>query len=69
MYFFEGMTYEEIVEREKCKHPAVLKSVKAALEKLRIILKNRVTIFLLSEETYVENSNIISAVNVGLLPK
>lgn len=39
MYFFEGMTYEEIAERERCKHPAVLKSVKAALEKLRTILE------------------------------
>lgn len=38
MYFFEGMTYEEIAIKEKCKHPAVVKSVKAALEKLRIIL-------------------------------
>ncbi|MEE1032059.1 MAG: sigma factor-like helix-turn-helix DNA-binding protein [Ruminococcus sp.] len=39
IYFFEGMTYEEIAEREKCKHPAVLKSVKVALEKLRTILE------------------------------
>ena len=39
MYFFDGMTYEEIAEIEKCKHPAILKSVKAALEKLRIILE------------------------------
>ena len=39
MYFFDGMTYEEISARENCKHPAVVKSVKAALEKLRIILE------------------------------
>ena len=39
MYFFEGMTYEEIAVRENCKHPAVVKSVKAALEKLRIYLE------------------------------
>ena len=38
IYIFEGMIYEEIAEREKCKHPAVLKSVKVALEKLRTIL-------------------------------
>lgn len=38
MYFFEGMTYEEIAEKEKCKHPAIIKSVKAALEKLKNIL-------------------------------
>lgn len=38
MYFFEGMTYEEIAAKEKCKHPAVVKSVKVALEKLKRIL-------------------------------
>ena len=39
MYFFEGMTYEEIAAKEKCKHPAVAKSVKAALDKLKNILE------------------------------
>ena len=39
MYFFEGMTYEEIAVKEKCKHPAVVKSVKAALENLKNILE------------------------------
>lgn len=39
MYFFDGMTYEEIAAREKCKHPAVVKSVKAALDKLKNILE------------------------------
>ena len=38
MYFFEGMTYEEIAAKEKCKHPAVVKSVKVALEKMKRIL-------------------------------
>lgn len=38
MYFFDGMTYEEIADKENCKHPAVVKSVKASLEKLKIIL-------------------------------
>lgn len=37
MYFFEGMTYEEIADGENCKHPAVIKPVKVALEKLRMI--------------------------------
>ena len=39
MYFFDGMTYEEIAEKEECKHPAVVKSVKVALEKLKNILE------------------------------
>jgi len=39
MYFFDGMTYEEIAAEEKCKHPAVVKSVKAALDKLKNILE------------------------------
>ncbi len=38
MYFFEGMTYEEIADAENCKHPAVIKSVKVALDKLKKIL-------------------------------
>ncbi|MBE5956229.1 MAG: sigma-70 family RNA polymerase sigma factor [Lachnospiraceae bacterium] len=38
MYFFEGMTFEEIAVKENCKHPAVVKSVKAALKKLKGIL-------------------------------
>lgn len=39
MYFFEGMTYEEIAARENCKHPAVVKSVKGALDKLKNTLE------------------------------
>ena len=39
MYFFDGMTYEEIAEKEECKHPAVVKSVKVALENLKNILE------------------------------
>ena len=38
MNFFEGMTYEEIADDENCKHPAVIKSVKVALDKLKEIL-------------------------------
>lgn len=39
LYFFDRLTYEEIASKENCKHPAVVKSVKAALEKLKNILK------------------------------
>ena len=35
MYFFDGMTYEEIAVKEECKHPAVVKSVRVALDKLK----------------------------------
>lgn len=38
MYFFEGMTHEEIAIKEKCKHPAVVKSVKVALDKIKKFL-------------------------------
>lgn len=39
LYYFEGLTYEEIAEAENCKHPAVMKSVKAALEKIKKYLE------------------------------
>ena len=32
------MTYEEIAVIEKCKHPAVVKSIKIALRKLKEIM-------------------------------
>lgn len=35
VYYFDGLTYEEIAERERCTHPAVIKSVKAAISKLK----------------------------------
>lgn len=38
MYFFDGMTYEQIAEIEKCKHPAIIKSIKAALKNLKKFL-------------------------------
>lgn len=38
LYYFGGLTYEQIAEREGCKHPAVIKSVSAAIEKLKKIL-------------------------------
>lgn len=35
MYYIDGLTYEEIAERERCTHPAVIKSVKSAISKLK----------------------------------
>lgn len=35
LYYFFGMTYEQIAEKEGCKHPAIIKSVSAAIEKLK----------------------------------
>lgn len=35
LYYFGNMTYQEIAELEGCKHPAVIKSVKAAIETLK----------------------------------
>lgn len=38
LYFFGGMTYEQIAAIENCKHPAIVKSVNIALKKLKKIL-------------------------------
>lgn len=38
LYYFQGLTYEQIAEMEGCSHPAVIKSVSAAIEKIRKIL-------------------------------
>ena len=35
MYYFGGLTFEQIAKAEGCTHPAVVKSVTAALDKLR----------------------------------
>lgn len=35
MYYFEGLTYEQIAEREGCSHPAVMKSISTAIRKLQ----------------------------------
>lgn len=35
LYYFGNMTYQEIAKLEGCKHPAVMKSVKAAIENLK----------------------------------
>lgn len=39
MYFFDGLTYEEIAVREGCSYQAVQKSIAAALKKIRKFLK------------------------------
>ena len=39
MYFFDGLTYEEIAVREGCNYQAVQKSIAAALKKIRKFLK------------------------------
>lgn len=38
LYYFRGLTYEQIAEMEGCSHPAVIKSVSAAIKKIRKIL-------------------------------
>ena len=38
LYYFGELTYEQIAEMEGCTHPAVMKSVAAALEKLKKFL-------------------------------
>ena len=35
LYYFAELTYEQIAEMEGCSHPAVIKSVKTALENLK----------------------------------
>ena len=35
LYFFFDLTYEQIAELEGCTHPAVMKSVKAAIKTLK----------------------------------
>lgn len=38
LYYFSGLTYEQIAEKEGCTHAAVIKSVHAAIEKIKKIL-------------------------------
>ena len=40
LYYFRGLTYEQIARMEGCSHPAVIKSVSAAIEKIRKILSD-----------------------------
>lgn len=35
LYYFGGYTYEQIAEMEGCSHPAIMKSVAAAIKKIR----------------------------------
>lgn len=44
MYYFEGRTYEEIAALEGCKHPAVIRSINAAIKNLKHFFENRGTI-------------------------
>ncbi len=39
LYYFGEFTYQQIAEMEGCKHPAVMKSVKAAIANLQKILE------------------------------
>lgn len=39
MYFFNGLTYEEIAAREGCSYQAVQKCIAAALKKIQEFLK------------------------------
>ena len=42
LHFFEGLTYAEIADREKCSINAVKKSIHASLEKMKFFLGDRV---------------------------
>ena len=35
LYYFENLTYKQIAELEGCKHPAIIKSIKAAINNLK----------------------------------
>lgn len=39
LHYFRGLTYQQIAKIEGCKHPAVMKSVKAAIANLQKILE------------------------------
>ncbi|MGF7017970.1 RNA polymerase sigma factor (sigma-70 family) [Lachnospiraceae bacterium PF1-21] len=42
LYYFEGLSLEEIAAKEGCSHQAVNKSIMVAIKKLKNILNNRV---------------------------
>ena len=44
LYYFCDLTYEQIAEMEGCTHPAVMKSITSALEKLKNFRSGEVTI-------------------------
>lgn len=35
LYYFGEFTYEQIAKMERCSHPAIIKSIKAAIEALK----------------------------------
>lgn len=35
LYYFGGYTYEQIAQMERCKHPAIIKSISAAKKKIK----------------------------------
>lgn len=44
LYYLGEFTYEQIAEMERCKHPAIIKSISSALKKLKNFLSGEVTI-------------------------
>ena len=40
LYSFKGITYEQIVEIERCSHPSVIKSVNDSIEKIKKIFSD-----------------------------
>lgn len=51
MYYFGGLTYDEIAEKEHCTKMPVKRSIDAALEKIKKFLEMRGYFWLKSEET------------------
>ena len=51
MYYFGGLTYEEIAEKEHCTKMPVKRSIDAALEKIKKFLEMRGYFWLKCEET------------------
>ena len=40
LYYFEGMTYEQIAKKEGCTKMPIKRSIDRAIEKIRLALKN-----------------------------
>jgi RNA polymerase sigma-70 factor (ECF subfamily) len=41
LYYWEGLTYEQIATLENCSHPAVIKSINSAIKKLKKIFSDQ----------------------------
>lgn len=41
LYYWEGLTYEQIAKLEGCSHPAVIKSINGAIKKLKKIFSQQ----------------------------